>query len=242
MINLTSRDFVEALKQLQSDEERRKISRFYKGSTVDNKIIGVRMRDTFALAKSYQAMPLAEVASLLDSPYYEARMGAVSILDFKARDKKLPHNERKELFDLYIAKHDRINDWGLVDRAAPFVIGRYLIDKPRDVLYALAKSPDPWQRRTAITATLYFVRYGTPDDVQDVLELAGVLVDDPDVFVNKSVGIALKYVTHINKAALLQFLDSHAASMPAATFGYAVEKLDATEKARYKQMRANVKG
>lgn len=238
MTHLTAKDFISALQQHQSDDEKHKISRLFKGSAIDNTIIGVRMRDTFGLAKSFQAMPLAEVAVLLDSPYYEARLGAVSILDFKARSKKLSQDERKELFDLYINKHDRINDWGLVDRAAPFVIGRYLVDKPRDMLYKLAQSQDPWERRTAITATLYFVRYGTAGDVRDVVELARILLNDSNEFVNKSVGIALKYVADIDKPALVHFLDAYAQSMPAATFAYAIEKLDATEKAAYKQIRA----
>lgn len=237
MTTHSAEDFIDRLQDYQSDDEKLKISRLFTGDAADNAVIGVRMRDTFSLAKAFQAMPLAEVARLLDSPYYEARLGAVSILDFKARGNRLSQDERKALFDLYLSKHDRINDWGLVDRAAPFVVGRYLADKPRDILYELARSDDRWRRRTAITAPLYFVRYGTADDVADIIALAELLIADPEQLVNKSVGIALKYVAALDKPALLRFLDKHAQTMPAATYAYAVEKLEPAEKASYKRLR-----
>ena len=66
-------------------------------------------------------MPLKEIEKLLMSEYYEARMGAVSIMDFKARNKKITPEEKKELFDLYISKHNYVDNWDMVDRSAPYV-------------------------------------------------------------------------------------------------------------------------
>ena len=80
-------------------------------------------------------------------------MGAVSIIDFQARDKKTTAGRKKELFEFYIERHDRINNWDLVDRSAPYVVGRYLFDKPRNILYKLAKSKNIRERRTAIIST-----------------------------------------------------------------------------------------
>ena len=71
---------------------------------------------------------------------------------------------REALYDLYLRRHDRIDNWDLVDRAAPHVVGGWLADKPRDVLYELAKSASPNERRTAIVATWFFIR---ADDVDD---------------------------------------------------------------------------
>ena len=101
-------------------------------------------------------MPLDDVEKLLDNPFYEVRMGAVSIMDFQARQKRISDEHRKALFDFYIRRHDRINNWDLVDRAAPHVVGGCLADKPRDVLHQLAKSSNPWERRTAIVSTYFF--------------------------------------------------------------------------------------
>jgi len=108
--------------------------------------------------------PLAEIEKLLENKYYEVRMGAVSMMDFQARNKRITPEDRKALFDLYVRRHDRINNWDLVDRAAPYVVGGYLAEKPRDVLYRLARSRNPWERRTAIVSTYFFIRSGDLDD------------------------------------------------------------------------------
>jgi hypothetical protein len=145
----TAKAFVEELKKNQSDAERAKIGKYFKGDDKENQVIGVRMKTTFDLAKESKDMSLDEVEKLLDEPYYEARMGAMSIMDFKARTKKITEQERKALYDLYMNRHERINNWDSVDRAAPRVVGWYLMDKPRDILYKLARSKDIWERRTA---------------------------------------------------------------------------------------------
>ena len=116
------------------------------------------MGANFQLAKRFTAMPLDEIELLLESPYYEVRMGGVSIMDYQARRKKMPEEQRKALFDLYIRRHDRLNNWDFPDRAAPHVIGRYLIDKPRDILYDLAQSDNVWERRTTIVSSAYLVK------------------------------------------------------------------------------------
>ena len=46
-------------------------------------------------------------------------------------------------YDLYLRRHDRINNWDLVDRAAPHVVGEYLVDNDRSVLDRLATSAIP---------------------------------------------------------------------------------------------------
>src|SRR5688500_6697314 len=105
------------------------------------------MGQIFALAKELIDMRPNELEQLLESPIHKVRTGAVSLMDWQARSKKTTEKRRKELFDLYIKRHDRINDWDLVDRSAPYVIGGYLSDKPRDILYKLARSNSPWERR-----------------------------------------------------------------------------------------------
>jgi len=143
----------------------------------DDAILGVRMGQVFALAKEFMDMPLDEVETLLESPIREMRVGAVSIMDFQVRSKKTTETRRKELFDLYIRRHDRINTWDLVDRSAPWVVGSYLMDKPRKVLYKLARSKKMPERRTAIVSTLYFIGKG---DVDDAFQLAELLLNDKE--------------------------------------------------------------
>jgi 3-methyladenine DNA glycosylase AlkD len=155
--DLTAERFVERLSELQSDEERQKIQRYFKTGTgdyaEDDVFMGVQMGDVFRLAKEFIAIDPTEIETLLESPIHEVRAGALSIMDKKARRKSLPDDERKQLFDLYLRRHDRIDNWDLVDLAAPWVVGGYLHKRPRDVLYDLARSENVWERRTAIVAT-----------------------------------------------------------------------------------------
>src|SRR5687768_11539134 len=136
---------------MNSIKELENMQLFYHGQG-ESKFLGLKMAHLFRLAKEASSMTLKEVEKLLGSEFYEARMGAVSIMDFKAREKKITPAEKKELFDLYIKHHDRINNWDMVDRSAPWVVVGYLIDKPRSSLYKLAKSKNVWERRTSIVS------------------------------------------------------------------------------------------
>lgn len=185
--------------------------------------MGVRMGDVFALAKEFMAMPPREISKLLDSPVHEARVGAVSIMDFQARDKKTPESRRKELFDLYLRRHDRINSWGMVDRSAPYVVGGYLCDKPRNILYKLARSRNIWERRTAIVSTYFFIRQ---NDIADTFKIAEMLVNDKEHFIHTAVGSWVREAGKKDQKRLLEFLDKHAATMPRTILRFAIEKLD----------------
>jgi hypothetical protein len=93
------------------------------------------MGQIFALAKAHMDMPLAEIRALLASSNHLARVGAVSIMDFQARSRKTPEDQKRALFELYLERHDLIDTWDLVDRSAIWVVGEYLVDKPREPLY-----------------------------------------------------------------------------------------------------------
>lgn len=79
----------------------------------------VPMRDVFALAKEFIDMSPAEIERLLDRPEHMARVGAVSVMDWQARRRSTTAQRRRELYELYVRRHDRIDDWDLVDRSAP---------------------------------------------------------------------------------------------------------------------------
>jgi 3-methyladenine DNA glycosylase AlkD len=204
----------------------------------DDQIMGVRMGQVFALAKEFMTMPLDEVEKLLESPVHEARVGAVSIMDYQARSKKTSETRRKELFDLYIRRHDRINTWDLVDRSAIHVVGGYLSEKPRKILYKLARSRLMSERRTAIVSTLYLIGQ---DDVEDAFKLSEMLVDDPEDLIQKAVGWALRYAGDKDRRRLLGFLDTHAATMPRTTLRYAIEHLDKEQRSHYLGMKKDAK-
>jgi 3-methyladenine DNA glycosylase AlkD len=203
--------------------------------------IGLRMRDVFDTARAATAMPLPEVERLLASPVYEVRLGALCILDFRARALRGDDPGRRRLFDLYLDHHDRITTWDMVDRAAPSVVGRYLVGRSTAPLHDLAGAADPLRRRTAMTAPLAFVRWGGDDDLASVFPIAAVLHDDADPLVHLPVGIALKHAAGRDPGAVVAFLDRYAATMPRAAVRVAVGKLDPRDRSRFVTSRAPVR-
>src|SRR5262249_40670698 len=119
------KEFIVALKEIAEPGAVKDVSRYFhpdpNAGSDGNKILSVSIGKIFPVAKRFTQMSLGDIERLLDSPYYEVRMGAVSIMDFQARSKSTTPEQRKELFDLYVRRHDRINNWDLVDRAAPHV-------------------------------------------------------------------------------------------------------------------------
>jgi 3-methyladenine DNA glycosylase AlkD len=228
----SAQDYVKELQTYLSDDSAQKKASFYEDGGKKANVLGVRMKVVFDLARKYRQMPLTEINELLDSELYEARLGAVSIMDFKTREKGITETERKALFDMYIERHDRINNWGLVDRSAPRVVGWYLQDKPRDILYTLANSDRVSERRTAIVAPLWFVT--RQSDVDDALSIAEVLVNDKEELINTALGATLHYVGVVDKDKLEGFLDKHYRTMPKITLRLAIRKQDVL-KSKYKR-------
>jgi 3-methyladenine DNA glycosylase AlkD len=232
-VNVSAAQFIKALKSYSSPEEAKKLSRTLKLGE-ESRFIGVRMGQVFALAKDFIDMPLGEIEKLLDNNIHEVRVGAISIMDFQARSKKIPEAHRRELYDLYLRRHDRINNWDLVDRAAPYVIGGHLFDKPRDILYKLARSKNVWERRTAIVSTYYFIRQG---DLDDTFKIAELLLNDDHDLIHKAVGGWLRGAGKKDRERLLRFLDQHASVMPRTMLRYATEHLEEKQRDHYLGMK-----
>lgn len=222
--NISVERFVKKLKALRSPRELKKYHRYFEFDEdkpgKGDQFIGVRMGQVFALAKEFIAMPPDEIEKLLESPIHEVRAGGVSIMDKQSRSKKTTEARRKELYDLYMRRHDRINNWDLVDLGCLHMVGSYLFDKPRSVLYKLARSKNMWERRTAIVSTTYFMRQG---EVDDTFKIAGMLLNDKD------------------RQKLLLFLDKHAATMPRVALRYAIEHFDKKQRDQYLSVKKAVK-
>ncbi len=236
--DINAKHFVKKLDALRSPEELKKIQRYFKSGEGEygegDKFIGVRMGQLFALAKEFIEMPPGEIEKLLESPIHEVRAGAMSIMDKQARSKKTPESRRKELYDLYMSRHDRINNWDLVDLGAPFVIGGYLFDKSRAILYKLARSKSMWERRTAIVSTAYFIRQG---EIADTFKIAEMLLNDKEDLIHKAAGGWLREAGKQDRPKLLRFLDKHAAIMPRTFLRYAIEHLDKKQREHYMSMK-----
>lgn len=235
-MDLTADVILARLQDMRSDEELKKYRRYFKFGEGEyahgDSFIGVRMGHVFALAKECVLTPPAEIERLMESDIHEARAAAMSIMAKQYAAKKTTPERRQELYDLYLRRHDRINNWDLVDLAAWYVIGPHLVDRPRDVLYRLAKSQNMWERRTAILATFSFIKRGQLDDAFAISEL---LLDDPEDLIHKAVGWMLRSAD-VQRVALNGFLDKHAARMPRVMLRNALEHYPPDERARYLAM------
>lgn len=210
---MDAKDFIESLQV---------ISQNYSGE--------IPKRDVFSLAKEYQYIAVAEVIKLLKDKNDNHRLGAVSILDWKARNKNTSPVEKEKIYNAYINNHKWIDHWGLVDRSAPYVVGGYLYNKDKKDLYRLARSKNPMERRTAIVSTYYFIR---KNDIEDTFKIAEILVNDTNEYVQKAVGSWTREAGKRDEEKLKNFLNKHATKMPRVMLRYAIEKLTNDTRAYY---------
>lgn len=219
-----AKDVIAALEARADTTDIDYVARFYKGGDPATEVMGVRMPKVFPIAKSFRSLPLDEIDKLLDNDRYEVRMAGVSIMDFQARQKKLDPDRRAALFRLYLNRHDRLNNWDFVDRAAPHVIGEYLIDKDRTLLDKLARSDNPHKRRTALVATYAFIKRS---EVGDTFRIAEILADDSDLYVQKAIGSWVREAGKKDEAALVAFLKANSDRLPKTTMTAATKLLPA---------------
>ena len=236
--DLTAKKFTEKLYAIASAKEAEKTKRYFKSGEGQygegDQFIGVRMGKLFELAKEFNDMPVSELEKLLESPIHEIRAGAVSIMDKAARNKKTTEARRKEFFDLYMRRHDRINNWDLVDLGCLHMTGSYLYEKPRKILYKLSRSKNLWERRTAIVSTCYFIRQG---DLADTFKIAEILINDKEDLVHKATGWMLRFAGDKDQKQLLKLLDKYAATMPRTLLRYSIEKFDKKKREHYMGLR-----
>ncbi|MGW0245641.1 DNA alkylation repair protein [Nocardia goodfellowii] len=200
--------------------------------------LGVRVPATRAVAKRYAALPLTEIGQLLDSPVHEERLAGLVILNARfakaAKPRTLDIAAQEEMVRFYLdAVHrGRVNNWDLVDVSAENIIGSWLLDRPRDLLFQLAQSDSLWERRVALLSTFAFIKAG---DASTTFELCALLLDDRRDLIQKAVGWMLREVgKRVDRLLLLGFLDRHAARMGRTALSYATEHLTPDQRAHYR--------
>ena len=179
---------------------------------------GIRVPVLRKLARQYKNLSLAEIEELLHSSYHEDRLLALLILVrvFKTGDDAV----QEKIYNLYRRNARYINNWDLVDSSAPQIIGRFVWDKDRKVLYRFARSKSLWERRIAIMATFHFIRRG---EFNDTLKIAEMLLSDNEDLIHKAVGWMLREVGNQNPMVEGMFLHNHYKKMPRTMLRYASE-------------------
>jgi 3-methyladenine DNA glycosylase AlkD len=179
------------------------------------------------VARKYAGISLNAVGKLLSSKIHEHRLVALLILVDKY--KKADLEGKEEIADFYLSHTRHINNWDFVDISAPSILGEYLIDKDRSVLYRLSRSKNLWERRISILSTLTFIRRC---DFGDTLRIAEILLDDGHDLIHKAVGWMLREVGKRDLQVEENFLRRHYRRMPRTMLRYAIERFE-EEKRRF---------
>ena len=217
--------------QALSDAEKREIfPKFFKAGKGEygegDCFLGVTVPNIRAIAKLHKDISIEEIRELLQSEWHEVRLCALIIMVEKS--KKKDEALRQQLFELYLSQTDRINNWDLVDLSCRFIIGEYLLDKSRDILYQLAQSPLLWDNRIAIVSTYAFIRKG---QLEDTYALSDLMMQHPHDLMHKAIGWMLREAGKRDSERLYDYVMSHRADMPRTMLRYAIEKFSPKERA-----------
>jgi 3-methyladenine DNA glycosylase AlkD len=189
---------------------------------------GIKVPVQRTIAGHFKELALGDLKVLLTSKVHEERLIAVFILveQFKKTDEK----KQKIIFDFYLENRKGINNWDLVDLSAPKIVGEYLIDKEKDLLYKFADSKDLWERRIAIISTQTFIRQNW---FEDTLKLSEILLQDKHDLIHKAVGWMLREVGNRDTKTEEEFLQKHYKTMPRTMLRYAIEKFPEKRRKAY---------
>lgn len=224
-------EVVDALRADADPEKAEVLSRFFKtgrGEYGEGDIfLGVVVPKARLIARRYRHLGLPETGSLIQNRIHEVRLVAVLILVERYRTET---TSRDNIVSFYLRHRRYVNNWDLVDLSAPKILGEYLADKDKAVLYKLAGSKDLWDRRIAIMSTLAFIRRSRYDDT---LRIAEILLEDRHDLIHKAVGWMLREVGKRDPDAERAFLSRFHARMPRTMLRYAIEKFDERERRRW---------
>jgi len=221
------------LKKLADPEKAKFFPRFFKagpgGYAEGDKFFGVTVPKCQSIAAKYKDLPLTEIQNLLKSEVHEARLTALTILVNQYKKAKGVKG-KENIFNFYLENTKYINNWDLVDMSAAKIIGDFIYDKPKNILYSLANSKNLWEKRISIISTYMFIK---KDEFEDTLKISKILLNDSHDLIHKAVGWMLREVGKKNMSVEKKFLKVNYKKMPRTMLRYAIEKLPEKTRLRY---------
>ena len=209
------------------------LSRFFKTGPGQygegDKFLGIKVPVTREVVKAcWRDTSMEDIRECIESEYHELRLAALLTLVQIFHSKKAL---RQECVDFYLAHTARINNWDLVDLSCYPLLGEWLLDKDRSLLYSLAREGKTiWEQRIGIVSTMTFIRHGQLDDT---FAIADILLHHPHDLIQKAVGWLLREAGKRDKEALTSFLEERSAGMPRTMLRYAIEKFPEEERKKY---------
>jgi 3-methyladenine DNA glycosylase AlkD len=191
--------------------------------------LGIQVPDSRKIARKYSDIQWDSVTKLLKSTIHEERLIALFILvkQFEKGDE----NIKDSIFKIYLENTRFINNWDLVDLSADKIVGSYLFDKQKDILFSLAVSDNLWERRIAIMSTFNFIKKG---NCEYTLKIARILLNDKHDLIHKAAGWMLREVgKRCSQKKLEDFLRINYKKMPRTMLRYAIEKFPEDLRQKY---------
>ncbi|MEK6889582.1 MAG: DNA alkylation repair protein [Nanoarchaeota archaeon] len=227
------------LKKLSNPKKAKESQRYFKTGEGEygqgDIFIGLTVPQSRQVASKFNDLQLSDIESLLNSKIHEERLIALFILVYQYQTLI---GKREKLFNFYLSKRNRINNWDLVDVSADKIIGNHIhnnIEKI-NIIYTLAKSTDLWDRRIAIISTFHFIKN---NKFEDTLKISEILLNDKHDLIHKAVGWMLREVGKRDEKVLKIFLAKHYKSMPRTMLRYSIERFP--EKIRKSYLKGKIK-
>ncbi len=222
------------LQEQANPEKATFLQRYFKthegGYGQGDQFIGVAVPHQRKTARRYyKSMVPGELETLLNSPIHEYRLTALFMLVLQF-EKARSEREKERLVNVYLQHLSAVNNWDLVDSTAADLLGAYLWDKPRKLLYDFARSGHLWKQRIAIIATFYFIKKG---QYEDTFAIAQILMQHPHDLIHKAVGWMLREVANRNFDVACIFLVQHYQDIPRTMLRYAIEKFPPAIRLQY---------
>lgn len=212
---------------LRDDSQVEKLSYFFKTGPGQygegDKFLGIKVPRTREVVKRiWSQCTFADLEQSITSEYHEVRLATLLVLvQIFHHAKKQPELQEK-CINFYLSRTLYINNWDLVDLSCYEILGTWLMDKDRKVLYDLARHDGQlWDQRIAIVSCMQFVRH---DQYDDCLAIADILLHHQHDLIHKAVGWLLREVGKHNQDTLVRFLAPRYRTMPRTMLRYAIEK------------------
>ena len=196
-----------------------------------DQFLGIKVPVTRAVVKEcWKEASFDDLEECICSDYHEVRLAALLTLVEIYRH---CHSERMRgiCIDFYLSHTQYINNWDLVDLSCYPLLGEWLLDKDRTLLYDLARNGHTiWEQRIGIVSTMTFIRHGQLDDT---FAIADILLHHPHDLIHKAVGWLLREAGKRDKARLEAWLKPRYRTMPRTMLRYAIEKFPEDERQQY---------
>jgi 3-methyladenine DNA glycosylase AlkD len=220
------------LKKQANKNDAKILQRFFKTGSGEygegDIFLGIRVPNIRKVVKEFQDLPLNQTKELLKSNIHEYRLCALLIwvMQFAKGDNKA----KEKIYKLYLKHTKYINNWDLVDLSAHYIVGQYLIDKPKDILCTLAVSKNLWEKRISVISSFWFIKN---NQFKDTLKLAKILLYDEHDLIHKAVGWMLREIGKREIETEERFLKTCYKKMPRTMLRYAIEKFPEPKRLRY---------